>query len=367
MAETFQGSIAQKNVRFPIETVVTPIPGESYSKAVVFIPLSAAATYLPGVTSPAAGDVVEIKSSNYSTITGARLKNWLLPFFRLAAAASVYVAVYDNSGDNTLTVVFEKVKTLGYFKFAVCEDADYQDVQVQLSTLCLGEPIYSQHWIGTWDENVLTSNSALITALTDADSNSRVIYNADNTINPALAQLGKTLGKVNSTKVPVGNDIDQVAFSGIEASGTGGGNLSPTEYQALDNQKIGYNTYVGDNTGNVVTEGSLLLGDEMVGSLWVKAYIEFVCKVKTAKYVTSGEVFRTNATYQAILGIVSETVEPFVTFGRLADFAITAPQFRELPASGDQIIVPNAWRATYVDNAREVTVYGDLYLTLPTR
>ena len=32
----FKGSIAQVNVNYPIETVITPMAGENYSRAVIF-------------------------------------------------------------------------------------------------------------------------------------------------------------------------------------------------------------------------------------------------------------------------------------------------------------------------------------------
>jgi hypothetical protein len=65
--------------------------------------------------------------------------------------------------------------------------------------------------------------------------------------------------------------------------------------------------------------------------------------------------------------ILTDQVRPFLQFGRLDGFVITAPPFSQLPESGDQIEVPNAWEATYIDEVREVTVYGTLYLTQPTR
>lgn len=373
MAEQFTGSIAQKNVLFPIETVVTPIAGENYSRTVIFIPISLLETYLPKSTTASAGDLIQVKSSNYVNMTGGQLLKWLTPFFKKAASALVGIAVYDDDADPadetlTMTKVFAMHKTWGYFKFAVCDDTDYNDAQVQLSTLCLAEPLYSQHWIGTWDPNVLTSTSTLVSALNTADSNSRVIYNTDSDINPALAQLGRTLSTINASGTPVGNSVDQVAFDTIEASGTNGDNLTAAECTELDNQKIGYNTWDdGIGSGNVVTEGSMTLKGDLCGALWVKSYIEFRCKVRVAQYITQMNVFRSNETYQGILGILSDEVTGFLNFGRLADFQITAPAFRDLPRTGDTFIIANAWQATYIDNVREITVYGTLYVTTPTR
>lgn len=377
----FKGSIAQENVNFPIETVITPMAGENYSRAVIFMDIANAATYLPGVAEPAAGDLIELTSSNYGTITGGKLKSWLVPFFTKAITAKVGVAIFDTdqAGDPDpvpatapLATVYEAKKMYGYFKFAVEEAAGYNALQVALSNLCKVDPLYSVLWVGTDDADVLTKSSALISALTGASSTARVVYNSDSTINGALAQLGATLAIANATGTPVGNSVDMLAFNTIDASGAKDDSgehtdLTATQKGNLDDQKVGYQTWVGDGTENVVTEGSLYLNGDSVGANWVKAYIEYMCKVKTANYMTRINTFRNNQTYQAILLILTDQVRPFLAFGRLDGFRITAPTFENLPSSGDQITVPNAWEATYIDNVREVTVYGTLYLTQPTR
>ena len=378
----FKNSIAQSNVNYPIETVITPIAGENYSRALIFIDLANAATYLPGVASVAAGDLIELTSANYGELTGGKLKSWLVPFFTKASTAKVGIAVFDTptesgGGDPVpatapLADVYQAKKMYAYFKFACEESTNYNSVQVSLSTLCKADPLYSVCWIGTDDSNVLSKTSALITALKSAESTARVIYNANSNINGALAQLGATMSSVNATGTPVGNSMDMVQFNTIQASGGTDAdgehvNLSATEKAALDDQKIGYQTWVGDGTENVVTEGSLYLNGDSVGANWVKAYIEYMCKVITANYITRMNTFRNNETYQAILLILTDQVRPFLEFGRLDGFTITAPSFDKLPTSGDQITVPNAWEATYIDNVRQVTVYGTLYLTQPTR
>ena len=383
----FKDSIAQTNVNFPIETVITPMAGENYSRAMIFMHVSNAATYLPGITSPApaAGDFIELNSNNYGTITGGKLKNWLVPFFTKATTAKVGIAIFDTdttdtSGGEPVTVpataplatVYEAKKMYGYFKFAIEESAGYNTAQVNLSNLCITDPLYSVLWVGTNDADLLTKTSALLTALKASNSTARVIYNADGDINPALAQLGASLASANATGTPVGNSVDMIAFNTIQASGAANADgehidLTATEKAALDDQKIGYQTWIGDGTENVATEGSLYLNGDSVGANWVKSYIEYMCKIKTANYITRLNTFRNNQTYQAILTLLTDQVRPFLQFGRLDNFIITAPTFDNLPSSGDQITVPNAWEATYIDNVREVTVYGTLYLTQPTR
>jgi hypothetical protein len=373
----FDGSIAQVNVQFPIETVIEPVSGENYTKALIFIPLGKAEEYLPTTESPAAGQKIELDSSNYGKLTGGLLKTWLVPFFTSAQAAKIAVAIYDVDAEEAtakapLNKVYEAYKYYAYFKFGLAPSDDYNALQTQLAQLCKADPLYSQLWVGTSDPQVLTKESSLVSALKGVAADARVVYNPDGTINAALAQLGATLAQSNATGTPVGNDIDMLAFNTIGASGADDADGNPTNLDAtqkatLDEQKIGYNTYVGDGTENVVTEGSQTLQGNVVGAQWVKSYIEYMCKIRTANLITKRNKFRNNDQYQAILLILSDVVKAFLNFGRLADFKITAPVFSALPKSADAIVVPNAWEATYIDKLRSVTVYGTLYVTQPSK
>lgn len=377
----FDGSIAQVNVQFPIETVIEPVSGENYTKALIFIPLAKAEEYLPAVENPAAGQKIELDSSNYGKLTGGLLKTWLVPFFTSAQAAKIAVAIYDVDTTTTegttpakapLNKVYEAYKYYAYFKFGLAPSSDYNALQTQLAQLCKADPLYSQLWVGTSDTQVLTKESSLVSSLKGVAADARVVYNPDGTINAALAQLGATLAQANATGTPVGNDIDMLSFNTIGASGADDAdgnptNLDATQKAALDEQKIGYNTYVGDGTENVVTEGSQTLQGNVAGAQWVKSYIEYMCKIRTANFITKRNKFRNNEQYQAILLILSDVVKDFLNFGRLADFTITAPVFSDLSKSADAIVVPNAWEATYIDKLRSVTVYGTLYVTQPSK
>ena len=231
----FDGSIAQVNVQFPIETVIEPVSGENYTKALIFMPLAKAEEYLPAVESPAAGQKVELGSSNYEALTGGLLKTWLVPFFTSAQAAKLAVAIYDvdttrevPDGDGTkqetvpatapIEKVYESFKYYAYFKFGIADSGDYNTLQVQLARLCKADPLYSQLWVGTSDGQVLKKESLLVSALKGVAADVRIIYNPDATINAALAQLGATLAQINATGTPVGNDIDMLAFNTIGAS-----------------------------------------------------------------------------------------------------------------------------------------------------
>ena len=388
----FDGSIAQVNVQFPVETVIEPVSGENYTKALIFMPLEKAAEYLPGVESPEAGQKIELDSSSYGKLAGGLLKTWLVPFFTSAQAAKLAVAVYDTETTRTVPAgedggeettetvpakapienVYEAYKYYAYFKFGLADSDGYNTLQTQLAQLCKADPLYSQLWVGTSDTQALKKESGLISALNGVEADARVVYNPDEKINAALAQLGATLAQANATGTPVGNDTDMLAFSTIGASGADDAdgnptNLDATQKAALDEQKIGYNTYVGDGTENVVTEGSQTLQGNVVGAQWVKSYIEYMCKLRTAGFMTKRNKFRSNEQYQAILLILSDAVKDFVSLGRLADFKITAPVFSDLSKSADSIVVPNAWEAEYIDKLRSVTVYGTLYVSQPSK
>ena len=388
MAE-FKNSIAQANVNFPIETVVETIPGAAYSRAIIFMHTKLVTANL-NIADAAAGNKYELNANNFGDTTAGALKAWLTPFFALAQNAKLAIALYDTDSEtpaeegggspvvvpatSPLSETYEKFKYWAYFKFGIAEygSEDYQTLQVELATLCLADPLYSTLWVGTADTAVLTKSSALISALKGAGADCRVVYNPDSTINAALVQLGDTLAVANATGTPVGNDIDMHGFTGLSASGAlnedgDRENLTPSQKSALDEQKIGYNTWCGDGTENVVTEGSITLKGTVIGAEWVKRYIEYVCKVKGTSYITKRNRFRSNEDYQAILLIVIDEVNKFVAMGRLSDFVLSAPPFSQLPASADAITVPNAWSATYVDRIRTVTVYGTLYVTQPSK
>lgn len=382
----FKGSIAQVNVQFPIETVIEPIAGENYSRAIIFMNVTLATANLAGVLTPAAGMKIELNANNYDAIASGDLLKWLVPFFNSARTSTLAIALYDEDttvddgqgGSTTVDAtapiedVYAAYKYYAYFKLGFAAAADYSDLQVALAQLCLADPLYSMLLVGTSDNNVLTKSSALITALKAVNADARVIYNPDTTINAALAQLGDSLATINPSGTPIGNDVDMHAFGTISASGPldaegNRGNLSEVDKAALDDQKIGYNTWVGDGTENVVTEGSMTLKGTVVGAQWVKCYIEYMCKIKAANYITQRNRFRNNEQYQALLLILSDIVKDFTSFGRLADFIITAPVFSQLQNSADAIIVPDAWQASYVDRIRSVTIYGTLYVTQPSK
>jgi hypothetical protein len=100
-----------------------------------------------------------------------------------------------------------------------------------------------------------------------------------------------------------------------------------------------------------------------MSAMWIVNYCNYYNKVMVANYMSRRNVYKSATTYSVILAILSTTVTRFVTSGRLVNFALTAPAYADLPpAAADEIVVPNAWEATYQDDLRTVKVYGTLYI-----
>ena len=132
----------------------------------------------------------------------------------------------------------------------------------------------------------------------------------------------------------------------------------------MKNLNVGYFKTVGNGTGQVALVGGVSLLGKVVAAQWLVQYNDYYCEIKVAELITKMNAFKNRATYNLILTILSVQLNRFadiVGTGRLTDLLITAPVFSKLPpAAGDTIVIPNAWRATYVDNVREVQVQGTL-------
>lgn len=366
MAE-YRNSIAQDRVQFPIQTIIRPQNGAQYSRVVIYITDADVATYLSSAL--AKGSVLTVQSNTYSTATKGALKDHLALFFASASTGVVYV-VNPLDVDEDLSKTYEETKTLGYFKTALSE-ASFNANNVALAKLCTADTENSQHFI-TVSDNVTGGDLAQGTVaklLTDAKCNSFVKYHP--TLDIALAQIGKSISSINGTGTPIGNSLDMIAINTITASGDNKKNLTITQKDNCDKNKIGYATAVGDGTEYIAIEGSMDLNGNSVGAMWCKAYIAYMCRVKTANFITQGNVFNNNNSYVAICSILRDMVSRFEAIGRFRDVHFKYPSYATAVESGyvkgDQINIPDAWEATYIDNVREVRIYGTLYIDKPTR
>lgn len=276
---------------------------------------------------------------------------------------------YDTAAFVTgMTNAYNLLKAYAYHK-TVCAGSDEEvnpTVAVELAKLCAG------------DKGLLSSAPLLpFTTATPEEPTSDKLYNAlkeastdafmsahqDTTRNAALVSLGIALATYNGSGTPVGNNMEMTATSMLTSSGPAGQQLSRSTRDMLASLNIQTWKPVGDNTGNVAAYGATTLLGDTYGATWIVAYITYMIKVRVAQMLTEGDFLKNAANYGRIIGVMNGILSLFADSGRLENIITTAPAFEELPeSSGDEIVVPDAWEATYISNVRKVTITGTLYI-----
>lgn len=384
----FTGSIAQTQLSFTTTSVVTTIVGQNFVTVVLFIDTTEwaanSATANPGV-----GNTFSFTAANYAanTTAGSQLNKWLAKFFTINTVTTVIAAVYSGiagatsvaNGQTALNTAWANVVNLGYFKmvFAATVESNSSTVDTYhymvraLAANCYANQQLSSAWIGTNNAQELvgasTTSLSYVIRVTDGND-AKVIYHSDNTYSHALTQIGLTLAKINGTGTAVGNPDDYIATLVETCSGVSGAPVTSAQQSNFATTNVGYWNYVGDGTGDVALVGLYTIRGNVWGAQWIVAYTNYVSQVQTASLITTpgAPTFKTNMTYQAILGIMSNNVLPFQTQmvnPRLSNFKITAPQFANLPVTaGTNITIPNAWTAYYNNRIGTVTVNSTLYI-----
>lgn len=389
MADDFLGSIAQEDVQFVTEIVKTVNPGDNFKHLVAYTDDSqiASGAVMANVKDPD-GNVVakfaEVTADSYKDIVQGELLVWLTDYFSAGGNESVYVVNAQNGEEaltkELLTAAFNVTHQIGWFKTICVADANVAtmfhldpDAASWLAELCSTDallssaPLYPMSMPVTEGEFTDTAYLALKAANFDAfwvyhlpaeqTDGSFVVHNG------ALIQLGIALNVMNGSGTYVGNSFDMVGTTAITASGVDGGALSVTVQSILKGANINYFKFVGDTTGAVALRGGKTAKGDVMAAMWIVNYCNYYNKVMVANYMARRNVFKSAVTYDVILSILINTVSKFVTSGRLVGFALTAPAYADLPpAANDEIVVPNAWQATYQDDLRSVKVYGTLYI-----
>lgn len=260
------------------------------------------------------------------------------------------------------------MKAYAYHK-TVCAGSDDTidaSIAVELATLCAGDkgllssaPLFPF----TTSTPETPESDTLYKALKDAGVDAFMSAHQDTTRNASLVSLGIALASYNASGTPVGNNMEMTATSMLTSSGPDGTQLSKTIRDALANINVQTWKPVGDNTGNVAAYGALTINGDTYSATWILAYITYMVKVRVAQILTEGNFLKNAANYSRIITLMNGVINLFVTSGRLENYVTTAPAFADLPdSSADEIVVPNAWSATYVSNLHKVTITGTLYI-----
>lgn len=416
----FLGSFAQENVSFSTQIVRTAVVGDNYWTAMVFCEsdrfVDATADGWEEAPGLASCKVLVVTADTYAQYTSGLLESWLYDLFcngftgnciLVAPATSTAPAVdsyqvvtpvgtenpttegwYEKSGDtytlssdtavdpektyyvkittpgfvDAMEKAYEALKPYAYHK-TVCAggtDAVSGEYALALAKLCKTDTYLSGAPILPQTSDDLTQG--LYPVLHTAGEDAFMGWHSDSTRNAALYSLGLALGAYNASGTPVGNGLDMTASANITASN---GGLNPTLGQKtrLKSAFVQYFKTVGDNTGNVAAETDKTINGKVYGAYWMLAYITYMVKVRVAQLLTQRNFYKNASNYGQITATLEQYVNMFGASGLLDNIAFTYPAFDNLPeAADDEIVIPNAWSATYVNHLRKVTITGTLYI-----
>ena len=392
----FKQSIAEEDVQFSTQIVKEQVVGENYGRLVIYIEnsrfVAAADAFVDTGTVGVKKAIVT--SSNYRTVVKGALLLWLQQFFVSNTTTSVVLVSFvadmsyadtatgwkDDTDRPLLQAAFDETKEDGYFK-TICVDNSNGDTTFDfpcakaahdLMEMCASDELLSSAPLlpfYTTPENASSDpllpvgmEDAILVATEKVMDTQTAKPIVDSCGNNALLQLGLTLSLMNSTGTYVANSSDNIPTTDAVA-GYNGTPLTLTQQNILSNRNIGYFKPVGLPDNSVALRGGKTAKGDVISAKWLVDYANFCCKCYVAQVITGMNVTRDADNYSRILAVIQSVIMPFVEFGRLTQYALTAPAFSKLPKSaGDTIIIPSAWVATYVDDLRKVRVTGTLII-----
>ena len=418
----FIGSFAQENVSFSTQIVKTASVGENFWTVLIFVEsdrfVTADAAHgwedCPGLPSC---KVLAVTADNYSEYTSGLLASWLYDLFCngftgnciLAAPAAMnapdvisyeevspigaenpqalgwyeydegtaqYVASADTEVDenkkyykqvttagfiDAMEKAYEVLKPYAYHK-TVCAGSATEvtaSYAIALAKKCMNDEYLSGAPLLPQSDPTLAAG--LYPQLKAVSADAFMAWHSDSTRNPALYSLGLAMAEVNGSGTSVGSGMDMTASSNITASNSG---VNPTAEQkaTLKAAWVQYFKTVGDNSGSVAAETDKTINGKVYAAYWILAYVTYMTKVRIAQLLTQRNFYKNAFNYDNIVATMRNILSAFNGAG-LEDIQITAPDFSALPESqDDEIIIPNAWSARYVNHLRKVTITGTLYI-----
>lgn len=378
----YLGSFAQENVDFVTLIVKTASVGQNYWTTMIFTDKSCIkeGTIMTEISGTTKAKALIVDANTFAEYTSGLLLSWLTDLYSAGNTQDCYLIVCDgetaDEKKEAMTEAYNLVKAYAYHKTALFapEEAGEEhltnDTMDMTLAVALGELMVPDYGLlsgvlllpysSATPENVESDKA--YAAVTEAGVDAFMSAQCGNvTTNAALYTLGLALSITNGG-TRVGNSFDMWATSGIRPSGVGGNLLAKPIRKVLNNARIQTWKPVGNNTGEVAAEGAVTLFGDVYPAIWIKAYITYMCKVNIAVRITRPNTPRNANTYGDIITILSDQLAVFLSNGKLRNIGINAPAFGSLPESETEIIIENAWEATYVDNVRKVTISGTLYI-----
>ena len=391
-------SFAQENVRFTTSVIRNAAVGDNYWKVMIFVegdrfvddtdwdPVPGASYSYetednPPVTVTLTPKAKAVTLDDYAVHTTGILNGWITGLYANGFLGDCILVSCGPQAETSAHLIgcmeaaYEIMKPYAYHKTACFGATGTDDLVLQALSLkanatpedkILSSLPYVQMTVTAYPTaKTDITTSVLYQNLTLGDADAFVAVHADSSKNAALFSLGIALGYLNGTGVCVGNALEMTKTGNISSSGLNGEAMPKAKREMYEELKIQTFKPVGDNTGYVAGYGEESLKGEDVVARWVVGYITYMSKVKIAELFTTPNFRKTEINYKRIVFIMSDIVGMFDTEngGCLADVNITAPPFNQLPpAQNDEIIIDNAWNATFVGVLHNVDITGTLYI-----
>lgn len=422
----FLGSFAQENVSFSTQIVRTASVGDNFWTAMIFVEsdrfvqANAANGWEDAPNLPSC-KVLVVTADNYAEYTTGMLQAWLYDLFcngfsgnaiLVAPAASAtdvvnyeaatptgdedpaalgwyelsgteYVLTTDSTVDtsktyyirtvtpadtsafiNAMTEAYAVLKPYAYHK-TVCAGSDDKVTPayaVALAKLCATDDYLSGAPLLPISDPTLQNDALYSALIAESTADAFMGWHSDSTRNPALYSLGLALAVTNASGTSVGNGLDMTASTNITAS-NGGINPTAAQKNVLKAAYVQYFKTVGDNSGSVAAETDKTIRGKTYAAYWILAYITYMVRVRIAQMLTQRNFYKNALNYHNIVATMENVIKLFDGAG-LENIVISAPSFAEVKdmSGDDEIVIPNAWSATYVNHLRKVTITGTLYI-----
>lgn len=274
--------------------------------------------------------------------------------------------------EDNVRIAYEAIKPYAYHK-TICagaNDALVPQLAKFFADLCYGDRqlLSSAPYYPVVYENPLeveTKDPIYVALMESGSADAFLTYHSDKTRNGSLYSLGLALATINGSQTPVGNSIDFESSNMMTLPGPNNTSLSLSVRDYLKGLNIATFKLVGDNTGSVIARGINTLRGNVMQADWIIAYVTYMAKVQIATFITSGNVLRNASSYSTIGRILDSLLALFgpTGSGRLNPVINTMPAFTSLPESaGDELIIPNAWKGTFIHQLHRVQITGTLII-----
>ena len=389
-------SFAQENVQFMTRVIKQKAVGDNYWKVMIFIeddrfvdstgwdPVPGASysyetTDNPPVTVTITPKAQSVDITDYTVHTNGLLASWLTCLYANGFSGECILVTCGATTETSahlagaMEAAYEVLKPYAYHKTA-CIGATGNDTTVLAALAAKANATVDDKMLSSLPYVQMTvtvyptaksdiTSDALYAGLITNDA--FVTVHADSSKNAALFSLGVALGYINGTGTRVGNALEMTKTGNIAPSGLNGEPMPRAKREMYEELNIQTYKPVGDNTGYVAAFGEKTLKGEDAVARWVVGYITYMTKVKVAQLLTTPNFRKSELNYKRIVFIMSDYVTMFdmENGGCLANIDITAPPYNQLPpAQNDEIVIEDAWSATFMGVVHNVDITGNLYI-----